>query len=373
MLRIEPVQDAKDLREFVEFPYRLYKGNPYWVPPLRRMEYENLDPSRNPAFEISDSRLWLVWRNNRVAGRLGALINHNETAHIGKVHARFNWLEFEDDPEILRLLLEAAEGWARERGAELVKGPLGFSNMDPAGMVVDGFEGVGALRFAYSMPYYPAHLERAGYTKMLDWLEYKLEAVPQIPEKLKRLRPILEQKYGIRYRTFRSKKEFKARIGEFFQLFLESYKTLPVFVPLSDKQMQKYIDLYLSYLQLRYAIIITDREDKMIGFGVALPSLSEAFQRAGGNLLPWGWYHILRAQRAARINELSLIGVLEEWRNKGLNAIIFGEMIDVFNKYQIEQVRFNAILEENAASLALFNDYPTKFFRRRRMYFKNLS
>lgn len=374
MITIQTVRTSKDLEQFIEFPYQHYRNAPLWVPPLKRMEYGNLEPGKNPAFEHSDVRLWLARKNGKLVGRIAGIINRLESAHRGKVEARFGWLNFIDDEEVSAALFQALEDWARDLGAVSMKGPMGFTNLDPGGMTVEGFEELGTLSGAYNYPYYPVHLEKQGFTKQMDWLEHLVEEVPQeVPDRVKRLKPIIEKKYGVRQHSFKTKEELLPRLREFFALVDRTYSQLPVYVPLSEKQVEKYIKQYINFLYLPYVSIITDTEDKMIGFGVCIPSFSEALQKARGSLFPFGFWHLYRARRNHQVIDLILIGVAEEWRGKGLNAIIFGEIIEAIKGKGINLVRINPILEQNAASLALFEEYNPRLFRRRRLYGRAIS
>lgn len=330
-------------------------------------------PELNPAFEHSDVQLWLARKNGRVVGRIAGIINHLETEHLGAIHARFGWLDFTDDFEVSAALFETFEAWARARDAGLIKGPMGFTNLDASGITVEGFEELGTISGAYNYPYYAVHLEQLGFEKQMDWLEQVIEQVPRgVPDKLKLLKPVIEKKYGVRQHQFKTKDELKDRLREFFKLIDKTYNKLPVYVPLSEKQVEKYIRQYINLLHLPYVSFITDSDDRIISFGVCIPSFSEAMQRAKGKLFPFGFLHLLWARKRHKTIDLILVGVAEPWRNKGLNALIFGSIIEEVNKAGVDLVRVNPILEENAASLALFHDYHPRQFRRRRLYGKKI-
>jgi hypothetical protein len=374
MIQIEEVTERKSLQAFVDFPFRLYQNAPYWIPPLKKSELANLRPDINPAFEHSDVKIWVAKENGQIKGRIVGLINHLETEYRGEKHARFGWLEFEDDPRVTEALFQTFESWARRQEAVLMKGPMGFSNMDPVAMTVEGFDELGTPSGAFHHPYYLSHMERLGFEKMLDWLEHKVETIPEEPPaKLKRLFPLVQKKYGVQQHFFKTKKELQSRLREFFRVVGKSYQSLPIYVPLSEKQIDRYIDYYLNFIDLDYTSIITDKDDQMIGFGITIPSFSEALQKANGSLFPFGFWHILKTKRKHKTVDLILIGVVEEWRGKGLNAIIFGNTIEALNRNKVSKVRINPILEENMASLMLFKDYTPRPFRRRRVFKKQLS
>lgn len=330
-------------------------------------------PDKNPAFLHCEVSLWVAEKEGRIAGRIGCFINDMETQLRGEKQARFNWIDFEDDPAVSKALLETAENWAREKGAARLKGPLGFTNLDAAGLTVEGFEELGSMGAPYHFPYYKNHLDAAGYEKVTDYLEIVVEQVPQgTPEKLQRLRPIVEQKFGLSLEHLKNRSELKAMVTRLFNLIIDTYKGLPSFVPLSDLQIEYYIGQNLPFLNLEYLPLVKDREGNIVAYGVVTPSFSRALQRARGKLFPFGLLHLLWTRRNHDAVNLVLIGVVDEWRNKGLNALIFGETIPVFNRNGVKKVFINPILEDNQASLALFKDYGPRVFRRRRVFGKDL-
>ncbi|MBK6903730.1 MAG: hypothetical protein IPH04_13235 [Saprospirales bacterium] len=373
MIQVREIAGLSGIGPFVDLPYRLYRKEKYWVPPIRRMEMAQFDPASNPALEHAEYKLWVAEKDGRIAGRIGCFINDMETQMRGQKQARFNWLEFEDDPEISSLLLNQALEWAKSKGAALLKGPLGFTNFEGAGMTVEGYEELGTMGAAFHFPYYRQHLENAGFGKLVDYVEYVVETVPDgIPPKLERLRPIIEQKFGIRKIEIGSKAELEKRARDLFHLVMDTYSGLPSFVPLSEKQVDHYVAQNLPFLLTDYLPLLEDQHGNIVGYGVMIPSFSRALQRANGKLYPFGFLHLLWTRRYHQTVDLILIGVVEEWRNKGLNAIIFGNTIPVFNRRGVNRVFINPILEDNQASLSLFKDYDPRIFRRRRVFVKPL-
>jgi GNAT superfamily N-acetyltransferase len=372
-LLVREVFTKKDLRHFVGLPYRLYRGNPWWIPPLRRAETALFNPEKNPALAICQLKTWLCEKDGRVAGRIGCFINRLETEMTGYPVARFNWLEFEDDSAISAALLETASQWAQAKGAKAIKGPLGFANLDNGGMTVEGFEEMGTVGAPYHHPYYLAHLEKAGFRKKTDYLECVVDKAPhEVPERLQRLRPIIEKKFGVRQVIIKDKKEVEDTVRKFFGLIIETYKQLPSFVPLSPEQIDFYIEQYLPFLSPDYLSIIQDASGNVVGFCVIVPNFSQALKKANSRLFPFGIFHLLRARKHHDAVDFLLIGILEEWRNKGLNALIFSNAIPIFKKQGLKRVFINPILEENQASLALFQDFGPRVFRRRRVFEKDL-
>lgn len=372
-LHIKEVDPANDLTSFVNFPYQLYQKNPYWIPPIKRMESAQFDPEKNPALEHCLQKLWVAEKEGRVVGRIGCFINDLETQKRGEKQARFNWLEFEDDPSVSESLLKAASEWAKNQGAPLIKGPLGYSNFEAAGMTIEGFDELGTMGAPFHLPYYRAHLEQAGYEKYYDYVEIVIESLPkEISEKLQRLQPIVEKKFGVRQVNVSKTAEVKKRTGELFSLVLDTYKDLPSFVPVSDRQVHHYVEQNIPFLLPEYMPLLEDSKGNLVGYGVMIPSFAQALIRAKGRLFPFGLLHVLWSRRYHDTADLILIGVVDEWRNKGLNAIIFANMVPVFKRKGVERVFINPIIEDNQASLALFKDYGPRIFRRRRVFSKKL-
>lgn len=370
---IREVLTPQDRALFVDFPYRLYKGNPYWIPPIKKAEAATFDPLRNPGFKVCKVKLWIVEKEGRVAGRIAALINEQETLSRGEVIARFGWIEFEDDPAVSRLLLETACEWGKAEGAKWIKGPVGFTNLDAAGITVEGFDELGTIFGPYNHPYYGPHLDQLGFEKLDDFLENIIEEVPkELPPKLKRLEPIIEQKFGARQVFIKSHKEMNEAIWKFFHLLSETYRELPTFVPLTDEQAAWYINDFIPLMKPEYLAILQDKQGEMIGFGLIIPSYAEAFVKAKGKLFPFGLLHLLWAKKYHRAVNLIMIGFVEKWRNKGLNAILFANYIPVVAKQKVNRVFLNPQLESNYAPFAIFRDYNPRQFRRRRLYRKDL-
>lgn len=330
-------------------------------------------PDKNPAFKHSKVKLWIAEKNGRVVGRVAGIINDLETQSRGAVHGRFGWMEFEDDLEISRALLDKVSDWAKENGCARIKGPVGFSGFDPAGFTIEGFEEVGTLSGPFHYPYYRRHMEFHGFQKMSDYFEYKVETIPkEIPEKLQRLTPIIEKKFGIRLTSYQSQAELKRRIYEFFYLITTSYSELSSFVPFSNEELEKYARDILPLMKPEYAPLLRDGDGRMAGFALFIPSYGNALIRAKGRLYPFGFLHLLWNRRFHRELDLVLIGVLEKWRGKGLNAPIFSHCIPILNKQKIRMVRLNPQLEENQPAQAIFRDYNPRMFRKRRVYWKEL-
>jgi hypothetical protein len=371
-ISIREVESEEDRLRFIEFPYRLYKGNPCWIPPLRQGEAAQFDPARNPSFSISRAKLWIAEKQGRVAGRIAGIINERETAARGETIGRFGWLEFEDDLEVSGLLLQTACQWAKEQGATWIKGPMGFTNLDPTGLTVEGFDEPGSFIGPFHFPYYQTHMEYHQFSKLEDTLEHVINHIPwEIPDKLKRLDPIIEKKFDVHEFIPSNSKEMKELVFKFFYLLEDTYKELSTFVPLTDEQAAWYCNKMIPLMKPEYLKLLK-HEEEVVGFGLVIPSYQRAMIRAKGYLFPFGLLHILWDKRYHRMADLLLIGVEEKWRNKGLNAVLFAHYIPPLAKQRVKKVYLGPQSENNYAPYAIFRDYNPRFFRRRRMYRKDL-
>lgn len=271
------------------------------------------------------------------------------------------------------MLLQAAEQWAIDRGASKLKGPYGFSSLDPAGWVVSGFDTLGSFATRYNYAYYPDHLTGLGFEKLTDWWEYHLPVPDRLPRRVEQIRRLLPQRYGLRYQPLRNRTELMRLAPQVVEVLLDSYAPLEGWVPLSKAQQQQYLRSYFPYLRPDFVGVVVDAHEQVIGFGVTLPSLARAMQKSQRRLWPWGWYHLWRAQRTNDVAELILIGATPEWQGKGLPGLIFAEVYQVFRRMGIREVRIHPMMEQNQAVQRLFKDYELELFRRRRVWSKEIQ
>ncbi|MFQ5446326.1 MAG: hypothetical protein ACE5FF_05280, partial [Saprospiraceae bacterium] len=312
------------------------------------------------------------WKDGRMVGRIAGIINQLELKHIGENHARFGWLDFTEDEGVSGALMDAVEVWARTQGMVLLKGPYGFNQLDKTAMLTEGFSTLGTMSTIYNYPYYPQHLERLGYRKELEWVEVEFELGAQFPERYQRMSDLAQQRYSLHIMQPQNKSEMRKLGKHLFDLMMETYRTLPGFTPISKKQQEVYMEKYISFLRMEYVQVITDRERTPIGFGVSMPSLSKAMQKAHGKLLPFGIFHLLRARRHNDTGDLALIGVKKGWRKKGIHGIIFNETGKAFIRSGIYRVQTNPMLEFNDSVLSLWKGFSPKIYKRRRTYKKKL-
>ncbi|MEZ0396909.1 MAG: GNAT family N-acetyltransferase [Anaerolineales bacterium] len=372
-IQLHEITSLKDLKAFIRFPHHLYRGNPYWVPALTFDELNTLRSDKNPAFEYCEARYWLARRDGKIVGRVGAILNRRHIEKWGQKYLRFGWLDFVDDAEVSAALMGAVEAWAQEKGLETVHGPLGFTDMDREGMLVEGFQELATLATNYNYPYYPQHMERLGYVKDVDWVEYELTVPPEPNETIARIADLALRRNKLQLLKVRHKKDLLPYAYQLFDLLQEAYQGLYGFVPLTEKQVQSYVKQYFGFVTPEFVPVVLDQEGNMVGFGIVMPSLSRALQRAGGKLFPFGFIHLLRALKKNDRADLYLVGVKPEYQGKGVNAILMDRMHRHFIKLGITKVESNPELEHNANVQGQWKYYEKRQHKRRRVYIKHLN
>ncbi|MFC2134797.1 hypothetical protein ACFLTH_09285 [Bacteroidota bacterium] len=372
MVEIKSVETKKDLKEFINFPNRLYAGNKYRVPPLNFDEVNTLSKDKNAAFEFCDAKYWLAYKDGKVAGRIAGIINHKSIEIWGEKFVRFGWIDFIDDEEVSKALLNAVEDWAKENGLVAVHGPLGFTDMDYEGMLVEGFDELGTMATIYNFPYYPQHLEKLGYKKDVDWVEYEVKIPDSFPPKVERLAKLVMERYKLRMLSIKNKKELLPYAHKIFELINKGYKDLYGFVPLTPKQIDQYTKQYFDFIIPEYVPIIVDENNEAVAFGITMPSLSLALQKAKGKLFPFGVIHVLKAMKKNDLVDFYLTAVRPDYQDKGVNAIIMYEMNKIYWKYKIKKVETNPELELNTKIQAQWRFYENRQHKRRRCFIKHL-
>ena len=364
----------RELNGYVKFGIDLYEGNDCYVPPLVFDEVETLMPQKNPAFEFCRAQSFMAYRDGKAAGRITAIINDKVNERTGRLQARFGFVDFVDDPVVVDALFNAAEQWSREQGMAEIIGPMGFSDMDHEGMLVEGFDELGTMATIYNYPYYPGHLVRMGYVKDADWVEFRMTVPDSVPDKMARIAEIVKKKYNLRVLKYTSGKKIKADYGqELFSLINEAYDRLYGYSPLSPKQIDYYIDMYLGILKLEYVPVIVDEAGKLVGVVITMPARARALQKSRGWLFPTGWFHLLRALYGRNDTvDLMLVAVAPEYQNKGVNALLFADLIPVYIKNGVKYAESNLELEDNANVQAQWQYFEHRQHRRRRAYRKQL-
>lgn len=370
--RIEP--SRSNLRKFTQFQIDLYKGNPYYVPPLITDDIDTLDPEVNPAFDFCESAYFMAYRDGKPVGRIAAMINRQVNEKEGMRSARFGFIDFIDDKEVSEALLNAAEDWARSKGMDKIVGPMGFTDLDHEGMLIEGFDELSTMATIYNYPYYPDHLAAHGYAGESDWVEYVMDVPAEIPEKYDRIADLVKRRFDLRVVKSKSRKDLKARYGhKLFNLINEAYDQLYGYSRLTDRQIDYYIKIYLNLLDLDLVTVIVDKDDRVVGVGISMPSMSKALQKSGGRLFPFGWYHLLKGLKGKNDRvDLLLVGVAPEYQNKGVNALLFQDLIPQYNKRGYKWAESNPEMEANSKVQSQWEYFDRRQHRRRRAFAKKL-
>lgn len=375
MIEIKKIEPTKgNLKRFTEFQIDLYDGNPWFVPPLVSDDVATLDPKENPAFDFCESAYFMAYRDGKAVGRIAGIINRqvNEKSHSRT--ARFGFVDFIDDHEVSAALFKAAEDWARSKGMEKIIGPLGFTDLDHEGMLVEGFEELSTMATIYNYPYYPEHMERLGYKKESDWLEFQMEVPDAIPDKYNRIAEIVKKKFGLRVLKYSSRKRIKKEYGHaLFHLVNDAYKNLYQYSTLTERQIEYYINIYLGLLNLELVTLVVDEAGKLVGVGISMPSMSRALQKSKGKMLPFGWYHLLKGLKGKNDRvDLLLVAVHPDYQNKGVNALLFQDLIPYYIKNGYRYAESNPEMETNSKVQSQWEYFTTRQHRRRRSFEKKL-
>lgn len=372
-LILKEVTSRSDIKNFIDYQYSLYADNKYFIPPLRTDELKTLDKNTNPAFDFCKSKYWMVYSNDKPVGRIAGIINSRFNEKFNKKEARFGWIDFEDDPEVASLLLKTAENWAVEEGMESIHGPLGFTDIDGEGMLIEGYDEESTLGSIYNFQYYRDHIEKLGYTKDTDWIEFRVNIVSSTPEKIERIAQIALQRNKLHVPVFKKAKELLPYARDIFYLINETYKDLYGFVELTDRQIDSYVKQYFSFIRPEYLPIVLDENNKLAAFGITMPSLNKALKKINGKLFPFGFLHILREMKKSNSLDLYLTAVRTDLQNKGVNALLIDQINKVCIKNGIKYVETNRELETNEKVQAQWKLYNARQHKRRRCYKKQLT
>lgn len=364
-----------NLKKYTKFGIDLYKDNDYYVPPLIMDDVETLSPDKNPAFDYCKAKSWMAYRDGKPVGRITGIINTVVNERTGSRDLRFGFLDFIDDEEVVDALFDALAQWGRSQGLTSMVGPMGFSDMDHEGMLTEGFDELGTMATIYNSPYYPRHMERMGFHKDAEWVEYRMTVPDKIPEKMLRVAEIVKKKYGVRTIKYTSAKKIKEEYGvALFELINEAYDQLYGYSPLSQKQIEYYIDIYLPILRLENVCLIVDSDDKLIGVGISIPSMSRALQKGRGRLFPTGWLHLLKAMYMHNdVVDLLLVAVKPEYQSKGVNALLFADLLPVYIKNRYRWAESNPELADNENVQLQWQYFERRQHRRRAAFRKDIK
>ena len=375
-ITIKKVESKSEMKKFIRFNYELYKDNQYSVPDIYEDMLETFS-DKNAAMEFCEAIYFLAYKDGKVVGRVAGIINNkaNKTWNLNAV--RFGWIDFIDDLEVSRALIEAVEEWGRSKGKTEIQGPLGFTDLDAEGMLIEGFEELSTMATIYNYPYYPKHIEALGFEKDADWIELLIN-VPRetgLPERLKRISEIVMQKYNLQIKKYTSAKKLAADYGqEIFKLINEAFKPLFGYSELSQKQIDQYVKTYLPILDLKLISLITEADGRLIGVGISMPSMSRALQKAKGKLFPFGWWHLLKALKwkKPKILDLMLVAIKPEYQGKGVNSLLFYDLLPIYIQEGYEYVETNVELESNSKVQQQWIYFERRQHKRRRCFKKAL-
>ena len=375
MIEIVEVTSRQQFVAFFQFPFDLYRNCLQWVPPITKEEIDIFDPQKNAVFEHAMARLFLAKKKGKVVGRIAAMINWVEIEELKKTKVRFGWYDTIDDLVVSQKLIEAVEGVAIAEGMTYIEGPMGFSNMDKAGLLVHGYEHMNTMITWYHYPYQKVHLERLGLKKQSEWIEFKIDIynAKDAPEKVKKFARVIKERFKLETLEFKTTKDIEPHVDKMFELLNQTYNELQSFVPIQKHQIEVYKNKYLPYVHPDFIKCVVDENNEMIGFTITMPSFTKALKRINGKMFPFGFYHLWRAMWKNNRASFYLIGIQKNYQNKGVTAIIFQEIQEMFNKRGITKVETNPELEENKAIQALWKNYKHELHKRRRTYRKDIS
>lgn len=371
-VEIKKVTTKSELKRFIRFNYEFYKDNPYSVPDLYDDMLNTFSPKKNAAFEFCEADYFLALRDGKIVGRVAAIINRRANEKWNRKTVRFGWIDFIDDMEVSTALIDTVKQWGKERGMTEIEGPLGFTDMDAEGMLVEGFDQLSTMATIYNYPYYPQHMERLGLSKSVDWVEMKIYVPDAIPEKHRRISDIIAKRYNLHIRKLKSKKEVRQSgvAHDIFRLINDAYTPLFGYSRMTERQIDQYVKMYVPVLDLRMVSIVENEQNEIVAVGISMASLSRALQKAKGRLLPFGWYHLLKALmwKRPKVLDLLLVAVRPDYQGKGVNALLFTDLIPVYKELGFEYAESNPELEMNEKVQNQWQYFKTEQHKRRRCF-----
>ncbi len=370
-ITLQDVRNKKQEKDFVNLPFEIYRGNTYWVPPLKSDELKSFDPGHNPALRFCEAKYWLAYRDGKPAGRIGAIINHKYNEKVGKDLGRFTKLEFFDDKEVFRILMDEAVSWMKEKGMKTVHGPLGFTNLDNQGLLIEGFEYLPSVASVYHHPYYQKHIEDYGFQKEIDWLEFLLNAGPKSINKATRGAELMKKRFGFKVVRFKKAHELLPYTKALFDIVNDAFASLPFVVTFDEKMVELYTKKYFKVINPKYVYFVK-KDEEIVGFILAVPSLSKAMQKANGKLFPFGFYHIKKAIKNPQVIDLFLGGVKPEYEHKGVAVVLYSEIQNQMLRDGLHIVESTGNLETNSHVIANWKNFDPIQHKRRRCFIKDI-
>ena len=374
-VELKEVKSRRELRRFVNFPEKLYRDNEYYVPYLEFDQMDTLDPKTNPAAGFCDYKLYMAYKDGEAVGRVAAIVNHKNNEQWNHRQVRFGWIDFIDDREVSAALIAKVEEWGRKFGMEEIVGPLGFTDMDPEGTLIEGFDRESTMPQIYNHPYYQEHLEALGFQKDADWIEFRAQMPDKVPEKIERIAKIVLERNNLHVRQVTRKiikeEDYAHKI---FALDNETYKKLYNVTELPMETADRYIGFYLKVLDLRYISCVENDKGELVGFGITMPSLARALKKSRGRLFPFGWWYLLHDLFIKHSDgaELLLIGVRPDYQNLGVNAVLIADLFRKYLELGVKWAESNGELENNTRVQKQFELFNPDWCKRRRAYIKKL-
>ena len=374
-VEIKQITTRKEIKKFVKFGNDFYKDCEHFCPALIADEMNTFDPKKNPAFEVCENVLYMAYIDGKPVGRIAGIINHEANRKWGVKRVRFGWMDFIDDMEVSKALLDAVAEWGKSKGMDELNGPVGFTDFDHQGLLIEGFEYLAPMASLYNYPYYEKHLDTYGLVKDNDWIEMQIYPPQELPERYARMAKIVEQRSRVRIDKVKNTKELVAKYGmEYMDVIDTAYQKLYNFQPLTDRQKKQYCESFFPLLNYDFITIVVNENKEIVGVGVGMPDISKALRKCKGRLFPFGWYHLLKALNSDHYEafDLLLIAVRPDYQDRGLNAVIFADQHPYFVKYGIQRIETTAIMETNFKNLGHWEFFPHKYHKRRRAYVKSI-
>ena len=374
-VEIREIHTKRELRQFIQFANDLYADCPYYCPPLFFDEMNCFDAEKNPALEVCDYQLWMAYREGKTVGRIAGIINRRANEKWGFKHVRFGWFDFIDDKEVSKTLLDTVVAWGKERGMDALNGPVGFTDFDHEGLLLEGYEYPAVMASLYNYPYYVNHIDAYGLVKEADWIELQVFPPKDVPERIDRLAEMVKQRYHVKIVKVKNSRELVKRFGiEYMDVIDAAYQKLYNFQPMTDKQKNYYKDMYFQFLNFDFVTLVVNENEELVGVGLGMPDIAPALRKSGGKLFPFGWYHLIKALKAKKMERFSflLIAVRPDYQDKGINALFLQDQIPLINQYGIHTLETTSMLETNTKVLSFFMQFDHKQHKRHRAYIKPL-
>ena len=374
-VEIRQIETKRELRQFIQFANDLYADCPYYCPPLFFDEMNCFNAEKNPALEVCDYQLWMAYREGKPVGRIAGIINRRANEKWGFKHVRFGWFDFIDDKEVSKALLDTVVAWGKERGMDALNGPVGFTDFDHEGLLLEGYEYPAVMASLYNYPYYVNHIDAYGLVKEADWIELQVFPPKDVPERIDRLAEMVKQRYHVKIVKVKNSRELVKRFGiEYMDVIDAAYQKLYNFQPMTDKQKNYYKDMYFQFLNFDFVTLVVNEKEELVGVGLGMPDIAPALRKSGGKLFPFGWYHLIKALKAKKMERFSflLIAVRPDYQDKGINALFLQDQIPLINQYGIHTLETTSMLETNTKVLSFFMQFDHKQHKRHRAYIKPL-